>query len=160
MKKFLFTAILMVAIGACGVQQPYPLSIELINATGSGVPYAQQGYQAVRANYMTDVKVSWDVTDTGAHGVQLVAAADTDYYCENPIATATLYITNSQTLESTNYMNNLAQIFCKDLSKFVAGRYALCLKSVMYDSVSAPSLPVFMELLFDQQAGMCTGYYL
>jgi hypothetical protein len=163
MKKLFTLSILVMLIGlvsACGVQRPYPLSIELLNSSG-GLPYAQQGYQAVRAYSLYDVKVEWDVTETGAHGVQIVAAPGTDYYCDNPVATATLYITNSQDISNANYsaMHNLAQIFAADLSKFKAGRYAFCLKAVMYDSVSSPSLPVFVEVLQDQQQGMGYSFY-
>ena len=98
---------------------------------------------------------------TGAHGVQIVAAAGTDYYCDTPIATATLYIINSKDISDLNYnaMHNLAQIFATDLGKFKAGRYAFCLKSVMYDSVSSPSLPVFVELLQDEQQGMAYSHF-
>ena len=162
MKKLFSLSILVMIIGlisACGVQRPNPLSVELLNATGAS-PYEQQGSMAVIADTLYNVKVNWDVTETGAHGVQIVAAPGTDYYCDNPIATATLYTTNSSNVTDNYYnvMDSLGQIFIADLGKFKAGRYAFCLKAVMYDSYSSPSLPIFVQLRYDQQQGMGYGY--
>ncbi len=100
---------------------------------------------------MYDIKIDWDVTDTGAQGVEILAANSTDYYCSNPIATARYYITNSKVLTNSYALDSLAQVFYTQLPKFKAGNYSLCLKAVLYDSVSEPSLPVFMELRADQQ---------
>lgn len=153
MKRVLLSAIFLILLSSCGVKRPYPLSIQLINSN-SGIAYSQQGSMAVITYSMYDVKISWDVSDTGAQGVEILAASGTDYYCSSPIATARYYITNSSLLDSTYTLDNLAQIFYTQLSKFKAGNYALCLRAVLYDSVSEPSLPVFMELRMDQQGGI------
>ncbi|MCX6112289.1 MAG: hypothetical protein NTY22_03250 [Proteobacteria bacterium] len=147
MKKFLLSTILMIAVSACGVKRPDALAIQLINAN-SGVPYAQQDSIAVRAYSLYDVRVDWDVTNTGAQGVEIVAAAGMDYYCQTPIASAVFYVVNSRAVTTTNYLDSLGRLFYNDLGKFVPGnRYAFCLRAVLYDSVSDPSLPVFLELI-------------
>ena len=146
MKKSLFLALAVVLISACGVQRPNPLTIELINSNSGAVPFAQQGYQAVIAYSLYEVRVDWDVTNTGAQGVQIVAAKGTDYYCQTPIASVTYYVVNSKAMNTNAYTDSLGQLFLKDIDKFTPGSYAICLKAVMYDSVSEPSLPVFLEL--------------
>lgn len=150
MKRVLLSAIFLILLSSCGVKRPYPLSIQLINSN-SGYPFSQQGSMAVIATTMYEIKIDWDVSDTGAQGVEIIAANGTDYYCSSPIATTRIYATNSSVYNNTFAWENLAQVFQTQLSKFKAGRYALCLRAVLYDSVSEPSLPVFMELRADQQ---------
>ena len=148
MKKLLLLAIFVTLVSGCGVKRPYALSIQLIS-TDSGVPFSQQDSIAVRAYTLYDVRVDWDITDTGAQGVQIIAAHGEDFYCATPIATATFYVVNSRSATNTNYqLDSLARLFPYDLDKFVPGnRYAFCLKAVLYDSVSDTSLPVYLDLL-------------
>ena len=151
MKKLLFLAIfsvLMISISACGVKRPYALTISLLNAD-SGTPFSQQGSIAVRTYSLWNVRVDWDITDTGAQGVQIIAAAGTDFYCQTPIATATFYVINSKASTNASYqLDSLARLFPNDLAKFVPGNtYAFCLRAVLYDSVSDPSLPVYVQLM-------------
>jgi len=151
MKKLLLLAIftvLIISISACGVKRPYALSITLLNAD-SGVPFSQQDSIAVRTYSLWNVRVDWDVTDTGAQGVEILAAAGTDFYCQTPIATVRFFVANSRAATNTNYqLDSLARLFPNDIAKFTPGNtYAFCLKAVVYDSVSEPSLPVYVQLL-------------
>ena len=151
MKKLLLFAIftvLMISVSGCGVKRPYALTIQLLNAD-SGVAFAQQDSIAVRTYSLWNVRVDWDITDTGAQGVEIIAAAGTDFYCQTPIATATFYVVNSRASTNANYqLDSLARLFPNDLSKFVIGNtYAFCLRAVLYDSVSDPSLPVYVQLI-------------
>ena len=129
---------------SCGVQRPAPLSIELMSS--SGMPYEQQGYIAVEAYSLHDVRVDWDVTPTGAHGVRIIAAPGHDYHCREAIAHEDIWIANSRNIEHDSYMHSLGFIFERHLGKLAPGRYAFCVKALMYNRTSAASLPVFVNL--------------
>lgn len=156
MKKLLLI-MTIVAISACGVQRPLPLTISLI--TPSADPFASQGGLKVSTSSLYNVRVDWDISNTNAHGIKILAAASTDYDCDEPIATAmVLGIPNSKA-NTTNMYQSLAHIFISsgvNLSVFTMGEYALCLVSVQYDNESSPSIPVFMTLTQNQAPTM--GY--
>ncbi len=160
MKRTLILSItlsIMIVLASCGVQRPYPLNIEVIGS--SGLPYEQQGSIAVVVPTLYQVRVDWDVTPTGAHGVRIIASAGTDYNCKNEIATADVWLPSSQGLSDSGHMHSLGYLFGHELGKFKAGRYAFCVRALMYDRVSPTSLPVYVTLQTDQHSGMGYNYY-
>lgn len=160
MKKIL-VLVALIAISACGVQRPRPLTISLV--TPSGDPLASQGGMKVTTESIYNVKVDWDISDINAYGIKIVAARATDYDCDEPIATATLWGVPNSSTNNTNIMyQNLGRIFERsgvNLSVFTAGEYALCLVATQYDRESSPSIPVFMYLTVPQAATGAMGFY-
>jgi len=154
MKKLALIFVLSVLISACGVQRPYAPTISLLNGD-TALPFATQSGITVQTYSLYNVRVDWNVSNTGAQGVKIIIANGEDYYCSTPIATKTIHITDSSTI-TNNSMDNLGYMFYDSLSVIVPGKtYAICVCSVLYNSISEPSLPVFVELMSNN----AMGYY-
>jgi len=134
-------------VSACGVQRPFAPTISLTTGTDAALPFSNQNGLGVQTYSLYTVRLDWNITDTGAQGVKILAAQGTDYYCDAPIAAVSFYVTNTSTI-TNSAMDNLGYMFQNNLSAFVPGnRYAFCICAILYDSVSQPSLPVFVDLL-------------
>ena len=149
-------------MSSCGVQRPYAPTISSLSGNGSAAGfYSSETGMSTSVYSLYEVRLDWNVTETGAQGVKIFAAKGEDYYCDNPIATATLYVTDTSTVQASP-LTSLAQIFVyygggmTTLNKFVPGyRYAFCISAILYDSVSEPSWPVYVDLL----SGLGMSYY-
>lgn len=153
MKKILL--VLFLVINACAVQRPMPPVIELI-VPETANPFSQQGYYSVSSYNMSNIRLTWDVTETGANAVDVIIAKnDGSNKCkkENIVSTRRIFEANSQNfsqIPGSYITNNLAQMFESELSKFTAGRYAVCIAAVKNTYASTPSLPAFFELMSNQ----------
>ena len=159
MKKlvFLITAAL-VLISACGVQKPYAPTISLISGGSAALPFAQQEGMRVQSYSPYDVRIDWNIKDTGAQGVQIIIADGSDYYCEQPLATRSYNITDSSTITSSP-MSSLGYMFEASANIFQPGKsFAICICAIMYDSISSPSMPVFLDLV-GSSGSLGMGYY-
>lgn len=158
MKKLFLLSIVTILISSCGVQRPYAPTISLTNGGDAALPFSNQEGLGVQTYSLYNVRLDWNITDTGAQGVKILAAKGEDYYCDNPIASVSLYITDTSTI-TNNALDNLGYMFYNSLNKFTPGyRYAFCICAVMYDSTSQPSWPVFVDLL-NPNGGLGMGYY-
>lgn len=158
MKKIVLLFAVSILISSCGVQRPYAPTISLTTGDNAALPFSNQEGLGVQAYSLYNVRLDWNVTDTGAQGVKILASKGEDYYCDNPIASASFYITNTATI-TNNALDNLGYMFQNSLSKFVPGnRYAFCISAILYDSISQPSWPVFVDLL-SPSGGLGMGYY-
>ena len=158
MKKLVLLFAISILISSCGVQRPYAPTISLINGGDAALPFASQQGMSVQTYSLYNVRLDWNVTNTGAQGVKILAAKGDDYYCDNPIAAVSYYVTDTSTITNTA-LDTLGYVFQNSINKFVPGnRYAFCICSVLYDRVSQPSWPVFVDLL-NSSGGLGMGYY-
>jgi hypothetical protein len=153
-----FTMILVSLVFACSVEQPYSLQLESLTAEMS--PYSQQGYIKVQADFLTNVKAHWDVSETGAQGVEIVATRVDGFKCntseEYLIARTTIFVPSSNLIDESvpgAYMtNNLGEIFRSQLNNFTIGEYAFCIAAIRYGNKSSYSIPAFVTVLQNQHS--------
>ena len=148
MKKILFLiSVLTISLNlsSCGVQQPFAPTISLLHGNAA-MPFAEQQGMLVATDSVYNVKLDWDISNTGAMGAKVIIANAEDYYCEKPITAKTFFITNTANI-STNPFSSLGHMFDTTPNIFQYGKtYAICLASVWYNNVSRPSPPVFLEI--------------
>ena len=161
MKKLVLLFVISILISSCGVKRPYAPTISSISGQNAAGFYSNNTGLSVSAYSLYDVRLDWNVTETGAQGVKILISRG-DSYCENPFASATLYITDTTNIQASP-LTSLAQMIINygggmaTLNQFVPGRYAFCISAVLYGNVSDPSWPVFLDLLPNGGSGM--GYF-
>ena len=160
MKKLVLTLALSVLVSACGISGLQPPTISSISGGNAATQYgdANTGTYGVSAYSLYDVTLSWDVTQTGAQGVEIIVS--TDYYCENVILSKQIPASCSSSancLPLQNYGSwngNLAHVFYgQNLSVLTTGGYYICIAAITLDSVSSPSLPAYLYL-YSNQSGI------
>jgi len=158
MKKLILFLTVLILVSSCGVQRPFAPTISLVSGDNAALPFSNQQGLGVQAYSLYQVRLDWNVTNTGAQGVKILAAKGDDYYCATPIASASYFITDTSTI-ANNSLSTLGYIFQNSANVFVPGqRYAFCVCAILYDSTSQPSWPVFLDYLLPS-GGMGMSYY-
>lgn len=145
-------------ISACGIHGLQPPTLSSL--TNNGNAATQYGTSttaayAVSAYQLTEVTISWDVSQTGAQGVEVIIA--TDYDCQNVIISRKLpasCATSSNCIPLENYgvwNGNLEHVFYgQDISVLTAGQYYVCIAAITLNNISSPSLPAYLYLYYPQ----------
>lgn len=158
-KTLTILAVLLTSLTfACSVEQPYSLQLESLAAEMS--PYSQQGYIKVQTYSLNNVKAHWDVSQTGAQGVEIVATRVDGFKCntdeEHLVARTTIFVPTSSLIDESvpgAYMtNNLGEIFRSQLNNFTIGEYAFCIAAIRYGNKSSYSIPAFVTVLQNQNS--------
>ena len=158
MKKAILLFVVSILVSSCGLQRPYAPTISSINGSNAALPFSNQQGLGVQAYSLYEVRLDWNVTNTGAQGVKILATTGEDVYCEKPIAVVSFYITDTSTI-ANNALDTLGYMFQNSLNKFIPGnRYAFCISILAYDEISQPSWPVFVDLVLPG-GGLGMGYY-
>jgi hypothetical protein len=145
MKKLFLIFTLSVLISACGVQRPFAPTISLLSGN-TALPFANQEGMRVQAYSPYEVRLDWDITNTGAQGVEVIIADGSDYDCATPLATKSFFITNTSAVNNTP-LSSLGYMFESNVNLFQPGKsFAICISAIMYNSKSTPSFPVYLDI--------------
>ena len=164
MKKLVIATILL-TLGACGLNRPFPPTISYLTGDAYTRPYAspsgqydqygQYGGGYVVADYLENVQLNWDVSNVpGANGAMIIASRE--YTCETEIASVYKNIVSTAQRNQLLYHGvpnpeeNMRTLFNASISQFTAGTYFICVRAVKMGKEGPPSTPVTLELTQNQ----------
>jgi len=161
MKNLTLILALSVMISACGLQGLQPPTISSISGSGNAATQygdSDTGTYGISSYSLYDVALAWDVSQTGAQGVEIIIS--TDYYCENVVLSKQIpasCASSASCLPLQNYgawNGNLAHVFYgQSLNALTAGGYYICIAAITLDNISSPSLPAYLYL-YSNQSGV------